>query len=231
MWSITKQVRSDPQVSVEQAALAIYHQNRDAFYDNNMNNIRAGKILRLPARENVEALSKEQARGAFQAQFDAWQEYKLRLAKAKRTIAVDESAEAEDKPAADKKPVADASATKKAAPVAKGQRSDELLKIVRSNLQGEKGTDGRTTTEPVKGGEREQVALAERAETLEESLVSKQIEQKELSEKISQVRSQLKRESRLIELEASRWRRHPNPKRPRRKLPRWSRRRLQGRRR
>ncbi|MEK7795887.1 MAG: FimV/HubP family polar landmark protein, partial [Pseudomonadota bacterium] len=214
LWSITKQVRSDPQVSVEQAALAIYHQNRDAFYDNNLNNIRAGKILRLPARENVEALSKEQARGAFQAQFDAWQEYKLRLAKAKRTIAVDEPAEAEDKLATDKKPVADAAATKKAAPAAKGQRSDELLKIVRSNLRGEKGADGRTTTEPVKGGEREQVALAERAETLEESLVSKQIEQKELSEKISQVRSQLKRESRLIELESQSLAPAPKPEAP-----------------
>ena len=219
MWSITKQVRSDPQVSVEQAALAIYQQNRGAFYDNNMNNIRAGKILRLPERENVEALSKEQARGAFQAQFDAWQEYKLRLAKARRTIAVDEPVEAGDKPAADKKPVADASATKKAAPVAKGQRSDELLKIVRSNLRGEKGTDGRTTTEPVKGGEREQVALAERAETLEESLVSKQIEQKELSEKISQVRSQLKRESRLIELESQSLAPAPKPEVPKVEAP------------
>ena len=204
LWSITKQVRSDPQVSLEQAALAIYQQNREAFYDNNMNNVRAGKILRLPAREDVEALSKEQARGAFQAQFDAWQEYKLKLAKAKRTVAVDEPAEAEDKPAAgaDKKPVADAAAAKKETPVAKGQRSDELLKIVRSNIQGEKGKDGPTATEPVKSGEREQVALAERAETLEESLISKQIEQKELSEKINQVRSQLKRESRLIEIES-----------------------------
>ena len=219
LWSITKQVRSDPQVSIEQAALAIYHQNRDAFYDNNLNNIRAGKILRLPARENVEALSKEQARGAFQAQFDAWQEYKLRLAKAKRTIAVDEPAEAEDKLATDKKPVADAAATKKAAPAAKGQRSDELLKIVRSNLRGEKGADGRTTTEPVKGGEREQVALAERAETLEESLVSKQIEQKELSEKISQVRSQLKRESRLIELESQSLAPAPKPEAPKAEAP------------
>ncbi|MEK7697167.1 MAG: FimV/HubP family polar landmark protein, partial [Pseudomonadota bacterium] len=219
LWSITKQVRSDPQVSIEQAALAIYRQNRDAFYDNNLNNIRAGKILRLPARENVEALSKEQARGAFQAQFDAWQEYKLRLAKAKRTIAVDEPAEAEDKLATDKKPVADAAATKKAAPAAKGQRSDELLKIVRSNLRGEKGADGRTTTEPVKGGEREQVALAERAETLEESLVSKQIEQKELSEKISQVRSQLKRESRLIELESQSLAPAPKPEAPKAEAP------------
>ena len=213
LLSITQQVRSDPQVSLEQAALAIYHQNRDAFYGNNLNNIHAGKILRLPARESVEALSKEQARGAFRAQFDAWQEYKLRLAKARRTIAVDE---ADDKPGAtaDKKPVADASATKQAVPAAKGQRSDELLKIVRSNLQGEKGTDGRTTTEPVKGGEREQGALAERAETLEEALASKQIEQKELSEKISQVRSQLKRESRLIELESQSLAPAPKPEAP-----------------
>lgn len=204
LWSITKQVRSDPQVSLEQAALAIYQKNREAFYDDNMNNIRAGKILRMPAGEEVDALSKEQARGAFQAQFDAWQEYKLKLAKAKRTVAVDEPAETESKPAAstDKKPVADAATAKKETPAAKGQRSDELLKIVRSNLQGEKGKDGPAVAEPAKGGEREQVALAERAETLEESLVSKQIEQKELSEKINQVRSQLKRESRLIELES-----------------------------
>ncbi len=216
LWSITKQVRSDPQVSLEQAALAIYRKNREAFYDNNMNNIRAGKILHMPASEEVDALSKEQARGAFQAQFDAWQEYKLKLAKAKRTVAVDEPAETEDKPAtsANKKPVADAATAKKETPVAKGQRSDELLKIVRSNLQGEKGKDGATAAAPAKGGEREQVALAERAETLEESLVSKQIEQKELSEKINQVRSQLKRESRLIELENQSLAPAPKPEAP-----------------
>ncbi|MBI3570638.1 MAG: hypothetical protein HY082_05990 [Gammaproteobacteria bacterium] len=221
LWSITKQVRSDPQVSLEQAALAIYQQNREAFYDNNMNNVRAGKILRLPAREDVEALSKGQARGAFQAQFDAWQEYKLKLAKAKRTVAVAEPAETEDKPVASagKKPVADTAAAKKTAPVAKGQRSDELLKIVRSNLQGEKGKDGPAATEPVKGGEREQVVLAERAETLEESLVSKQIEQKELSEKINQVRNQLKRESRLIELESPSLAPAPKPEAPKAEAP------------
>lgn len=221
LWSITKKVRSDPQVSLEQAALAIYQQNREAFYDNNMNNIRAGKILRMPASEDVEALSKEQARGAFQAQFDAWQEYKLKLAKAKRTVAVGDPAETEGKPAAstDKKPATDAATAKKAAPVAKGQRSDELLKIVRSNLQGEKGKDGPAAVEPAKGGEREQVALAERADTLEESLVSKQIEQKELGEKINQVRNQLKRESRLIELESQSLAPGPKPEAPKTEAP------------
>lgn len=204
LWSIAKKVRSDSQVSVQQAALAIYNHNRDAFFDNNLNNIRTGKILRMPERDAVEALSKEKAHVAFQVQFDAWQEYKRKLASAKRTVAV-EAAEpdAAEKPAPAKKPATETAATKKEAPAAaKGQRQDELLKIVRANLEGEKGTDARKATEPSKGGEREQVALAERAATLEESLVSKQIEQKELGEKINQVRAQLKREARLIELES-----------------------------
>ena len=48
---------------------------------------------------------------------------------------------------------------------------------------------------------REQTALAERATTLEESLQSKQLENRELAEKVGQVRSQIKNEKRLIELE------------------------------
>lgn len=203
LWSIAKKVRSDSQVSVEQAALAIYNHNRDAFYGNNLNNIRAGKILGIPERDIVEAMSKKQAHVAFQGQFDAWQEYKRKLASAKRTVAVDAAETTEEKPASDKKPAAEAATTKKEATVAaKGQRQDELLKIVRANLEGEKGADARKTTEPSKAGEREQSVLADRAATLEESLVSKQIEQKELGEKINQVRAQLKREARLIELES-----------------------------
>ncbi len=203
LWSIAKKVRSDSQVSIEQAALAIYNHNRDAFFGNNLNNIRVGRILGMPERDIVEAMPKDKAHAAFQGHFDAWQEYKRKLASAKRTVAVEAAETTEEKPAPDKKPPAEAVATKKEAPAAaKGQRQDELLKIVRSNLEGEKGADARTATEPSKGGEREQVALAERAATLEESLVSKQIEQKELGAKIDQVRAQLKREARLIELES-----------------------------
>ncbi len=202
LWSIAKKVRSDSQVSIEQAALAIYNHNRDAFFGNNLNNIRVGKILGMPERDIVEAMSKEKAHVAFQGQFDAWQAYKRKLASAKRTVAVDAAETTEEKPASDKKPAVEAAAKKEAPAAAKGQRQDELLKIVRSNLEGEKGADARKATEPSKGGEREQVALAERAATLEESLVSKQIEQKELGAKIDQVRAQLKREARLIELES-----------------------------
>jgi pilus assembly protein FimV len=207
LWLIASKVRKDTQVGVEQAVLAIFRNNRDAFYDNNLNNIHAGRILRLPEREALEAIPKEAAQAEFRAQFDAWQEYKLKLAGARRPLAADApAAEPPGKPAgaAAAEPPAEAATTgKQAAPAAKGQRSDELLRIVRANLQGEKGADGREAPAPAKGGEsREHTVLAERAATLEESLVSKQIEQKELGEKINQVRTQLKRESRLIEIES-----------------------------
>lgn len=207
LWSIASKVRKDPQVNVEQAALAIFRNNKDAFFGDNLNNIHAGRILRLPEREAIEAVPRETARAEFQAQFDAWQEYKLKLAGAKRTLKADApAAEQPEKPAsvAEAKPKAAAPASRKETPVAaKGQRSDELLKIVRANLQGEKGADGRKTAEPAKvGAAKEHETLAERAATLEESLVSKQIEQKDLGDKINQVRTQLKRESRLIELES-----------------------------
>ncbi len=207
LWSIASKVRKDTQVNVEQAALAIFRNNKDAFFGNNLNNIHAGRILRLPEREAIEATPRETAHAEFQAQFDAWQEYKLKLAGAKRTLKADgPAAEQPEKPAtvAETKPKAAAPATRKETPAAaKGQRSDELLKIVRANLQGEKGADGRKTAEPAKvGAAKEHETLAERAATLEESLVSKQIEQKDLGDKINQVRTQLKRESRLIELES-----------------------------
>ncbi len=217
LWSISEKVRRDPRISVQQAALAIYRNNPEAFYDNNLNNIRTGKILRVPERDAVESLSKQKAHTAFQEQFDAWQEYKRRLAGASRTVAAAEPA-ADEKPAApgradggaearkpaapEKAKTADTPARKETAAAAKGQRSDELLKIVRANLQGEKGAGAPKAVEPSQRGEREQAALAERAETLEESLASKQAEQKVLREKLDLVRAQLKREARLIEIES-----------------------------
>ena len=202
LWSISDEVRRDPQISVQQAALAIYRHNPRAFYDDNLNNIRAGKILRMPERAAVESLSKEQAHLAFQEQFDAWQEYKRRLAGASRTVAAGDVTADEQPAAPDKPKAAKATARKETATAAKAGRPEELLKIVRADLQGEQGAGAPKAVEPSPGGEREQAALAARAETLEESLASKQAEQKALREKLDLVRAQLRREARLIELES-----------------------------
>ncbi len=218
LWKIAEGARADNKdVSVEQVMLAIYRTNKDAFFGNNVNNLKAGKILKMPESEEVNAVAVPQARREFRAQYNTWQEYKLKLAAASSAVKVTEAPEAApaaETPAAKpaEKPAAPAPtkqaeakpATPPPAAADKGKQ-DELLKIVRSTLQQEKSTPDKKVSEKESAREasvREQQALAERAATLEESLESKRLENKDLSEKIGLVRSQLKKESRLIELES-----------------------------
>jgi pilus assembly protein FimV len=219
LWQIASKVRGDKQISVEQVILALYRTNKDAFFGNNVNNLKAGKILKLPESEAIASVPAPEARKEFRAQYDAWQEYKLKLAGSSRAIKLTETdastlaaAEAEAaRLAVDKAPASPqdkakemAKPEKKTSPADKGKQ-EELLKIVRSTLQSEKGAPDKKVaeTESAKdAGTQERQALADRAATLEESLESKRLENKELSEKIGIVRSQLKKESRLIELES-----------------------------
>jgi pilus assembly protein FimV len=212
LWEISERVRSDKTVAIEQVVMAIFRVNPDAFFGKNVNNLRAGKILRIPERDEVEATNVAEARREFRAQYDVWQEYKLKLAGASRALKVAEVAPAQPdsvpsepaKPAPTERPAAaPAKKDAKAAPVKPGAE-DELLKIVRAEAEGKKAkpdTQIAQTESPKDVTRREQTALGDRVSTLEESLVSKQLEAKELGDKIGLVREQLKREARLIELE------------------------------
>lgn len=241
MWAVADRVRTDKKIALEQVVLAIYRSNRAAFFGNNVNNLRAGKILKIPEREVVEGQPLAQARKEFRAQYDVWQEYKLKLASADRALKVPEEAsrkpeaaapatEETPKPAArkpdakpqarpeakpevakpetEKPPVqAEKKTDKPAVPAAGRAPQDELLRIVRANIKSDqqKGTPDKKVveTEAVKD-RKERQSLAERVASLEESVISRQIHAKDLSDKIGAVRAQLKREKRLMELESQR---------------------------
>lgn len=208
LWAIAERMRADQGLTLEQVMVAIFKNNKSAFFGNNLNNLRAGKVLKLPERETVEATSPRQARTEFRAQYDAWQEYKLKLAAGSRTLKVadggaDASAPAPSAPAEQTAKAPEPAAPESAAPADAARQPDELLKIVRSTLD-EKPAQERTDAQaesPVEAAKREQAALAERVTTLEESLESRQMENRELAEKVGQVRAQLKNEKRLLELE------------------------------
>jgi pilus assembly protein FimV len=118
MWNVARRVRADTSLSLSQVTLAIYQYNRNAFFGNNVNNLKAGKILRLPDRDDILKLARKQARTKFFAQYDVWQQHKLRVAQGKQTIKIDQG-----KPVADKTPVKDKTkpvkADKAATPVTK----------------------------------------------------------------------------------------------------------------
>lgn len=207
LLGIAEKTRPTAEISVEQMALAIYRQNRHAFFANNLNNLRAGKILKLPETEALNAIAPNEARRELKVHYDSWQEYKLKLASASGGLKVADNnsepaaAAAAPAPPPEQKPEA---AETVAGPEDRSKRPEELLRIVRSTLpeqqaKGEKQAGQGETAKATEGNE--QSALAERVNTLEESLESKQLEQKELSDRLGQVKSQIKNESRLLELE------------------------------
>ena len=73
LWELADEVRPDDGVSVHQMMMALLEANPEAFSDGNVNNLRAGAILRVPEREAAEVLTAGEARQEFAAQVEAWQ--------------------------------------------------------------------------------------------------------------------------------------------------------------
>ena len=70
-WGIAKKVRPRG-VSMEQMMMALLEANPHAFIDGNINRLRKGKILRVPALAEIQKLSYQQARQAYREQQDQW---------------------------------------------------------------------------------------------------------------------------------------------------------------
>ncbi len=72
LWTVAKKMRPDPSVSVPQMMLALLKENPEAFIDNNVNNLKAGYILRAPDMETILALSRNQAAAEVNRQYQQW---------------------------------------------------------------------------------------------------------------------------------------------------------------
>ncbi|MEW8001555.1 MAG: FimV/HubP family polar landmark protein [Candidatus Thiodiazotropha sp.] len=71
LWTIAKGMQRTDE-SVEQVMMALQRHNPSAFINNNVNNLKVGKILRLPEDAGVTSLSKQEAREEFLAQTRSW---------------------------------------------------------------------------------------------------------------------------------------------------------------
>jgi len=202
LGQIAERVNVDKTLTPQQVMIAMLRANPAAFIDNNVNHLKTGKILSVPERETIAAIPREQAAREFRAQYDAWQEYKLKLAGSSRALTVAEkeplTPKEEIKP---EKPAKPEKAAKK--PVATKAEPVDLLKIVRANLEQEVVEDTAKTpgVETRKDAAKEQSKLTERVATLEEAIESKQIQNKEMRERVGKLQDQVKNTERLIELE------------------------------
>ncbi len=69
-------------VSLEQMLVGIFRTNPDAFMDNNMNRMKAGKTLRIPEKEELTGVPQRDAREEVRLQAADWNRYRRRLADA-----------------------------------------------------------------------------------------------------------------------------------------------------
>ena len=71
-----------PGVSLNQMLIAIFRANREAFIRDNVNLVRAGRILNIPAPESAAAVESAEARRLVQTHMSEFAEYRRRLAAA-----------------------------------------------------------------------------------------------------------------------------------------------------
>lgn len=72
LWSIAERASRESNVSVKQMMIAIYEANPHAFYEKNIYALTAGKTLKIPERETILKLSRNQATAEFNRQTKAW---------------------------------------------------------------------------------------------------------------------------------------------------------------
>ena len=76
LWSIAKTVRPNGSVSVQQVMLALVKNNPDAFYNDNVNTLKAGYVLRLPDLALINQVDEAQAIREVKHQYQQWQDMK-----------------------------------------------------------------------------------------------------------------------------------------------------------
>lgn len=67
-------------ISLEQALVSLFSENPDAFQDNNMNRLKAGRELKVPSVEAMADLDRQSARREVNLQAADWQSYRAKLA-------------------------------------------------------------------------------------------------------------------------------------------------------
>ncbi|BCL75440.1 hypothetical protein JHS3_11760 [Jeongeupia sp. HS-3] len=78
--SVTRKVQPDG-VSYEQVLVSLYRANPSAF-DGNMNRLKRGKILRIPDREAIASVSRDEAAKEIRLQGEGWKNYRSQVANA-----------------------------------------------------------------------------------------------------------------------------------------------------
>ena len=166
-------------VTLEQMLVALYRTNPDAFIRKNLNLVRAGKILRVPDREEVETtVARDDAAAEYRTHIADWEAYRQRIAEAAGTVPAEGRAAVSGKITAkvdDKK--------------ASGEPKD-VVKLSKGEPAGAAAGKGKPRSN------------AERIRMLEEEVVSREKALAEANSRITQLERTIKDMQKLAELKS-----------------------------
>jgi pilus assembly protein FimV len=171
LWQIAQQVRPDAGVSMEQTMLGLLRTNPEAFSGNNINNLKAGYVLRVPDREEFTRISRAEALRETRRHYAEWREAQDVLAPAQTTAGAEASA-----------------------PAAGGEAPEARLELVAPDAA-EAGVQGDAAGEAA-GLE----ALEKELMIANEALEAQRRQGEEMSSRVSALEEQIQNMQRLIQL-------------------------------
>ncbi len=165
-------------ISLEQMLVSLYRANPDAFVGN-MSRMKAGKILRIPEKEQVAATSQSDAVKEVRVHAANWRAYREKLAEAAGAT-----------PAQETKVAASGKISTAVEDKAAGKEAPkEVLKL----SKGEPATPG-------KAGKGKPVSATERVRMLEEEATAREKALAEANERVTQLEKNIKDMQRLLEI-------------------------------
>ena len=168
-------------VSLEQMLVALYRENQAAFVSNNMNRLKTGQILKVPAAQDVEKIAAKEANQEIRTHVADWKAYREQLAGGVAAL----PARAEPSNVAAGR-VASAAVAPPAPPAAEPK---DVLKL--------------SKTESAKGGAAKGAgASQERLNALQEELTSKDKALRESQSRVADLEKQIRDMQRLLDLKA-----------------------------
>ncbi|MBI5437208.1 MAG: hypothetical protein HY937_08910 [Nitrosomonadales bacterium] len=167
-------------VSLERMLVALYRANAGAFAGKNMNRLKTGKILHMPANQDLDKLAQAEAVKEIRVQVADWHAYRQKLAAASGSVA--EHAPQQEATGKISTTVADK------APAAK-ESAKEVVRLSKGEAPGDKA---------VTAGDAK--ALQDKVHALEEDAIAKGKALKESNERVAMLEKNIKEMQHLIEL-------------------------------
>lgn len=170
-----------PDVTVNQAMLALLRYNPDAFIRDNINNVKKGFVLRVPDRESMLEIDSAEALAEVRHQHALWREYRSQLAGAPSTE--------RDAQEADRLALSERSA---------GTDSGGELSIVSPGREAEASERASGAQEGTESGSSLYLDL----QLAREQLEAERLEKQELQARITELNEQIEKQDRLISVQS-----------------------------